>query len=163
MDTGALVIIYVISVMLLFFQRTQKSPAWTFIQTGLWEVIWAGEGFGSKNIAKLRDDIYFVVKAWKSIPISEYLIFHGEKADICEKIRQKHRFLGAFVRDIYFVLYRWWKRGDSNPRPHGCEPCALTSWATLPYALWSGWGESNPCIQLGKLMFCHWTTPAMPE
>ena len=20
-----------------------------------------------------------------------------------------------------------WARGDSNPRPHGCEPCALTS------------------------------------
>ena len=39
----------------------------------------AGEGFGSKNIAKLRDDIYFVVKGWKSIPTSEYLIFHGEK------------------------------------------------------------------------------------
>ena len=61
------------------FRRTQKSPAWTFIQTGLWEVIWAGEGFGSKNNSKLRDDIYFVVKVWKSIPASEYLIFHGEK------------------------------------------------------------------------------------
>lgn len=21
----------------------------------------------------------------------------------------------------------WWPPGDSNPRPHGCEPCALTS------------------------------------
>ena len=25
---------------------------------------------------------------------------------------------------------------------------------------WSGWWESNPRSQLGKLMFCHWTTPA---
>lgn len=79
MDTGASRMIYMISVMLLFFQRTQKSPAWTCIQTGLWNVILAGEGFGSKNNSKLRDDIYFVVKAWKSIPISEYLIFRGEK------------------------------------------------------------------------------------
>ena len=61
------------------FRRTRKSPAWTCIQTGLWNVILAGEGFGSKNNSKLRDDIYFVVKVWKSIPASEYLIFHGEK------------------------------------------------------------------------------------
>ena len=61
------------------FRRTQKSPAWTFIQTGLWEVILAGEGFGTKNNSKLRDDIYFVVKVQKSIVISEYLIFRGEK------------------------------------------------------------------------------------
>jgi len=39
----------------------------------------AGEGFGSKIFAKLRDDIYFVVKVQKSIVISEYLIFRGEK------------------------------------------------------------------------------------
>ena len=25
---------------------------------------------------------------------------------------------------------------------------------------WSGWWESNPRYQLGKLKFCHWTTPA---
>ena len=79
MDTGASRMIYMISVMLLFFQRTQKSPAWTCNQTGLWNVILAGEGFGSKNNSKLRDDIYFVVKAWKNISISEYLIFCGEK------------------------------------------------------------------------------------
>ena len=42
-------------------------------------MILAGEGFGSKDIAKLRDDIYFVVKVQKSIPIPEYLIFLGEK------------------------------------------------------------------------------------
>ena len=78
-DAGVLVIIYMISVVLLFFQRTQKSPAWTFIQTGLWEVILAGEGFGSKDIAKLRDDIYFVVKVQKSIPIPEYIIIRSEK------------------------------------------------------------------------------------
>ena len=28
-------------------------------------------------------------------------------AAICKEVRQKHRFLGAFVRDIFFVLYRW--------------------------------------------------------
>ena len=26
--------------------------------------------------------------------------------------------------------------------------------------VWSGWRESNPRGQLGKLKFCHWTTPA---
>ena len=61
------------------FSENAKNPAWIFIQTGLWNVILAGEGFGTKNNSKLRDDIYFVVKGWKSIPISEYLIFHGEK------------------------------------------------------------------------------------
>ena len=25
-----------------------------------------------------------------------------------------------------FFVY-WWKQGGSNPRPHGCEPCALTN------------------------------------
>lgn len=25
---------------------------------------------------------------------------------------------------------------------------------------WSRWRESNPRVQLGKLTFCHWTTPA---
>ena len=27
---------------------------------------------------------------------------------------------------------------------------------------WSGWWESNPRNQLGRLMFYHWTTPAQP-
>ena len=61
------------------FSENAKNPAWIFIQTGLWNVILAGEWFGSKSIAKLRDDIYFVVKVWKSITTSEYLIFRGEK------------------------------------------------------------------------------------
>ena len=26
--------------------------------------------------------------------------------------------------------------------------------------IWSGWRESNPRIQLGKLLLCHWATPA---
>ena len=29
-------------------------------------------------------------------------------------------------------------------------------------ATWSRWRESNPRVQLGKLTFCHWTTPAYP-
>ena len=33
--------------------------------------------------------------------------------------------------------------------PNGC-----------PLYIWSGRRESNPRIQLGKLVFCHWTTPA---
>ena len=25
------------------------------------------------------------------------------------------------------MLFSWWRQRGSNPRPHGCEPCALTS------------------------------------
>ena len=49
-----------------------------------------------------------------------------KKADICEEIRQKHRFLGAFVRDIFFVLYRWSWWWESNPQPSHYE------WDALP-------------------------------
>lgn len=107
MDTGASRMIYMISVMLLFFQRTQKSPAWTCIQTGLWNVILAGEGFGSKNNSKLRDDIYFVVKVWKSIPTPEYLIFRGEKGWHSQRSTTKAPISRCFCSWHLFVLYRW--------------------------------------------------------
>ena len=29
----------------------------------------------------------------------------------------------------------WWRQRGSSPRPHGCEPCALTSWAMPPYTI----------------------------
>ena len=32
---------------------------------------------------------------------------------------------------------------------------------TETFALWSGWWESNPRDQLGRLGFYHWTTPAI--
>ena len=32
--------------------------------------------------------------------------------------------------------------------------------ALFPNNLWSGWWESNPRDQLGRLEFYHWTTPA---
>ena len=38
----------------------------------------------------------------------------------------------------------WWKQQGSNLRPHGCEPCALTNWAMLPYSVFS----SNSIAQL---------------
>ncbi len=41
----------------------------------------------------------------------------------------------------WFHDLRWWTRRGSNPRPHGCEPCAHPSWATGP----------NDCILL-----CWW-------
>ena len=33
---------------------------------------------------------------------------------------------------LWDIFSFWWKQGDSNSRPHGCEPCALTNWAMLP-------------------------------
>ena len=32
--------------------------------------------------------------------------------------------------------------------------------AELQTRIWSGWRESNPRVQLGRLTFYHWTTPA---
>ena len=37
-----------------------------------------------------------------------------------------------------------------------------TNWAIQAYSIkWSGWWESNPRSQLGRLKFYHWTTPAL--
>jgi len=35
---------------------------------------------------------------------------------------------------------RWWTQGDSNPRPHGCQPCALPTelWALREGSLANG-------------------------
>ena len=35
-----------------------------------------------------------------------------------------------------------------------------TNWA-IQAKIWSGWWESNPRSQLGRLKFYHWTTPAL--
>ena len=46
-----------------------------------------------------------------------------------------------------------------EPRTHGLEgSCSIQ----LSYRRinWSGWWESNPRNQLGRLRFYHWTTPA---
>ena len=44
-----------------------------------------------------------------------------------------------------------------EPPTHGLEGrCSIQ----LSYRLKSGWWESNPRIQLGRLVFYHWTTPA---
>ena len=41
-------------------------------------------------------------------------------------------------RAITSPLSSWWTQGDSNPRPHGCQPCAL------PAELWARSGEVYP-------------------
>ena len=90
-----------------------------------------------------------------------------------------------------FVL-KWWRVRDSNPWMHAWKACELTvsptshmalevglepttdrltadcstNWAIQAYSIkWSGWWESNPRSQLGRLKFYHWTTPAslVPE
>ena len=30
-------------------------------------------------------------------------------------------------REVVRIFHVWWRLGDSNPRPHACEACALTS------------------------------------
>ena len=54
-------------------------------------------------------------------------------------------------------------RRDSNPRPspwQGDTPPLSHSCINNWYSVESGWWESNPRIQLGRLVFYHWTTPA---
>ena len=53
---------------------------------------------------------------------------------------------------------------------HGADERNWTAVSTLArsrstielhlHNLWSGWGESNSRSNLGKVVFCHWTTPA---
>ena len=85
-------------------------------------------------------------------------------------------------------LQKWWLVRDSNPWMHAWKACELTvsptshmalevglepttdrltadcstNWAIQAYSIkWSGWWESNPRSQLGRLKFYHWTTPAL--
>ena len=53
----------------------------------------------------------------------------------------------------------WSLLPGSNRRPHPYHGCALPT--ELKRHLWSGWRESNPHDQLGKLEFYHWTTSAL--
>ena len=88
------------------------------------------------------------------------------------------------IQDKYPGLtYKWWPVRDSNPWMHAWKACELTvsptghgAWSRtrtydrsvnsrllyqLSYSsVWSGWWESNPRSQLGRLKFYHWTTPA---
>ena len=45
-----------------------------------------------------------------------------------------------------------------EPRFRALQAHALATW--LLNQKWSGWWESNPRSQLGRLKFYHWTTPA---
>ena len=77
-------IIYMISVMLLFFRERKKTSLNIHSDWALrGDLGWLGVRI--KNNAKLRDDIYFVVKVWKSIPASEYLIICGEKGGYLQR------------------------------------------------------------------------------
>ena len=110
-------------------------------------------------------------------------------------------FVGKSKKGRSLDLPIWGEWSESNRRPSGPQPDALTNWATptvygapwgtrtpglllrrqLLYpaelkahhirgtnecprtfilSLWSGWWESNPRDQLGRLEFYHWTTPA---
>ena len=50
-----------------------------------------------------------------------------------------------------------------EPPTHGLEGrCSiqLSYWTICSYKKWSGWWESNPRDQLGRLGLYHWATPA---
>lgn len=53
-------------------------------------------------------------------------LFRAKAGLYSVKIRQKPRFLGAFVRDIFFVNESWYAGRDSNPQPSEPESDALS-------------------------------------
>ena len=61
------------------------------------------------------------------------------------------------------VLYRLSYVGDSlrQQRLVADYYKSATEVQGTRYVFWSGWWESNPRYQLGRLKFYHWTTPAL--
>ena len=47
-------------------------------------------------------------------------------------------------------LFFWWRQMDSNHRPHACQACTLTIWATPPYNL-----DILPHIPIKINSFCE--------
>ena len=95
---------------------------------------------------------------------------------------------GKKKKSFRTLFEKWWRVRDSNPWVHAWKACELTvsptshmalevglepttdrltadcstNWAIQAYSIkWSGWWESNPRSQLGRLKFYHWTTPAL--
>ena len=125
-DAGALEIIYVISVVLLFFQRTQKAQPEHSFRLGFERWSWQVGGSDQKILLNYG---MISILSWRFEKVFRFLniwFFAVKRVVICEEIRQKHRFLGAFVRDIFFVLYRWSWWWESNPQPSHYE------WDALP-------------------------------
>ena len=72
------------------------------------------------SLSKPRDNrAAFFVRSFTAIPVY--------KIKAPEKIR-------GFGQYIFYLS--WWSRKGSNLRPHACEACALTNWATRPKFFW---------------------------
>ena len=109
---------------------------------------------------------------------------------ICEKIMLSFLNNVFWIKKevLSDFVWKWWRVRDSNPWMHAWKACELTvsptshmalevglepttdrltadcstNWAIQAYSIkWSGWWESNPRSQLGRLKFYHWTTPAL--
>ena len=50
-----------------------------------------------------------------------------ESGQVSPKLRAKQHKAKAPKTQCFRCFSYWWRQGDSNPRPHGCEPCALTN------------------------------------
>ena len=48
-----------------------------------------------------------------------------------------HYLYSVFKVHSSVLIKYWWARVDSNHRPHAYQACALTTWATSPFGLWS--------------------------
>ena len=66
-----------------------------------------------------------------------------------------------FAADAFDFDIRVWANCRRKSKAHPVDkiktPQPLRQWGLR---IWSGWWESNPRIQLGRLVFYHWTTPA---
>ena len=56
-------------------------------------------------------------------------------------------------------LTSWFRRAIDGARTRGLDLGKVARYQLRHYRI-SGWWESNPRIQLGRLVFYHWTTPA---
>ena len=67
---------------------------------------------------------------------------------------------GTTGKDGMVIAYK--SLDIARPERFDCNDPVQARRTTASFSVkkWSGWRESNPRMQLGKLPFCHWTTPA---
>ena len=89
--------------------------------------------------------------------------FMGISCALAPKTASKNRFFASDYGNLFLfgikkngvsarfsrkhAIFEKWRQRDSNPRPHGCEPCALTSWAMPPFSL--------PVYYIISLLICQ--------
>ena len=109
-----------------YFNRSRNDRiSWFSVSSLMYSVTSAGFVFFSFSYLVINDEIWISLMSWL-ISISENEFYLNS----CMK------FSRYMLRTISFYHSRWaWV--DSNHRPHAYQACALTTWATSPFGLWS--------------------------